>query len=127
MEKVEYKYKLNEKVFYVDMIQIPTFKKCDVCLGEGNLSRKDESTIVCYKCNGVKEITDSGSLKYVVKEGIIKFINITIKECSCFPYTFVEYQLENEKKTFHEANLYSIEEEAEQNIPRNCYMGYGKI
>ena len=81
MATINIEFKINSKVYFVDMVEIPHITTCSICKGDKHFySSKNNIEIKCPQCNGEGTTSDSGSLKYVVKSGILHKIVCTIDE-----------------------------------------------
>jgi DnaJ-class molecular chaperone len=78
MKPIEIDFKINEKVFFIKLEKTPDEKECPTCLGEGLLVRLNSTKIKCPTCHGKKTISESGSLKNVVKSGKLERMNFEI-------------------------------------------------
>lgn len=116
--QIKIKFSPTDTIYFIDMVEVPTYRECPDCLGEGKLLRKDNSSITCPKCKGEGKYTNSGALNHVVKQDVIvkMFIEVTEEFVDV-----VEYKLK-EKGVFH-GTIYETKEEAVKNIP-HCFCGY---
>jgi hypothetical protein len=120
MEKIiKSSFSPNDTIYFVDMVSVPYYQKCPTCLGEGNLFRKNGSSVTCLKCKGEGKYTDSGALNHVVKEDVIRKIHITVDEIGVWTESYLL-----EEKGLFQGTVYETKEEAEKNIP-HCVCGYG--
>ena len=124
MNNIEYKYKYGEKVYYIDMEQIPTVIKCSTCLGSGKLTRDDGTKIICQTCKGKGKTSNTGSLKNVVRESSVQKILIYVDNREEIFY------LLSDDRELSECCLYKTKEEAQILCDKEnskCIMGYGPI
>jgi len=131
---IETKHDIGNTVYFIKTVSIPTIYQCNMCLGEGIIYRKDNSGIECPKCHGNKTYSDSGSIKEVVKKGIIDHIEINIdNKCNLEHKIEIDicYYIENDDieseyvkyDEIYEDKLYDTYEEAEKHIKKIC-AGY---
>jgi ribosomal protein S27AE len=121
--KIDYKFEPSQKVFYTRMESVPYERNCSMC-GEGVLLTKAGKEVTCPKCKGSKKISDSGSIKEIVKEGKIKNIKIFIDHNE----TDIEYCVHELSNGFverlNESQIYKTYEEADKSINKNTIMGH---
>jgi len=111
MSNIKYKFEINDTVYYIETTPNPHKEICEMCLSEGFLLRKDNSSIICPKCEGKKMFFNSGSIKQIIKEDNVRNITIKINEKNII----AKYYLRNNNKKFYEDELFLTENEAENN------------
>ena len=114
MNQAKYKYSPTKKVFYHKLESTPRFRDCPDCLGEGKLTNKNNAKITCQLCKGDKQISTSGRLSYIVKEGIIDSVKIEVDE-DC---DFVKYNIKDEEQLINASNVFSSKKQAEVALPK---------
>lgn len=80
MATINIDFKINSKVYFIDMVEIPHFTTCSTCKGDKYFYSKSNDEIKCPKCNGEGITSDSGGLTYAVKSGLLHKIVCTIDE-----------------------------------------------
>lgn len=87
MYKINVDFKVNTKVYFVKMVEMPHVVTCPMCLGDKYLYRKNETEVKCPKCNGLGTTSDSGGLTHSVNSGNLhKIVCIINEDCISFEY-----------------------------------------
>jgi ribosomal protein S27E len=76
--KIKTKFDKGDIVYIIQPVNAPLYYNCPDCLGEGVLLRKDGSSITCPQCNGEKHLSNNSNIEYVVVQGTINGVKISM-------------------------------------------------
>ena len=128
MGKVNFKFRIGQRVYWCETYDIPFFYTCTMCDGIGEIINKNnDKKMKCPNCDGQGKYTSGGSIKERVGGGFIEriLIDITKEDNKKSYYIEVEYEIRIESGELinkYEYFLYSKKEDVK--INHNLFAGY---